>query len=131
MSMIDIKKPQDVSTATTVTLGLIGGWVTARETGIRPLGGVILGAAGVAAAGVLGFAGLIVPHAARLVVGANLRWQIPVAALGGAVLVTACDTLGRWAFAPTEIPVGALIALIGAPYFIFLLTRLTRVRNGG
>ena len=47
MSMIDIKKPQDVSTATTVTLGLIGGWVTARETGIRPLGGVILGAAGV------------------------------------------------------------------------------------
>jgi len=92
---------------------------------------VILGAAGVAAAGVLGFAGLIVPHAARLIVGANLRWQIPVAALGGAVLVTACDTLGRWAFAPTEIPVGALIALIGAPYFIFLLTRLTRVRNGG
>ena len=47
MSMIDIKKPQDVSTATTVTLGLIGGWVTARETGIRPLGGVILAAAGV------------------------------------------------------------------------------------
>ena len=79
---------------------------------------VILGAAGVAAAGVLGFAGLIVP-------------QIPVAALGGAVLVTACDSVGRWAFAPTEIPVGALIALIGAPYFIFLLTRLTRVRNGG
>lgn len=46
MSMIDIKKPQDVSTAATVTLGLIGGWVTARETGIRPIGGVILGAAG-------------------------------------------------------------------------------------
>lgn len=45
--MIDIKKPQDVSTATTVTLGLIGGWVTAKETGIRPLGGVILAAAGV------------------------------------------------------------------------------------
>ncbi|WP_042530567.1 hypothetical protein [Corynebacterium singulare] len=47
MGMIDIKKPQDVSTATTVTLGLIGGWVTAKETGIRPLGGVILAAAGV------------------------------------------------------------------------------------
>ena len=92
---------------------------------------VILGAAGVAAGGVLGFAGLIVPHAARLIVGANLRRQMPVAALGGAVLVTVCDTFGRWAFAPTEIPVGALIALIGAPYFIFLLTRLTRVRNGG
>ena len=43
MSMIDIKKPQDVSTATTVTLGLIGGWVTARETGIRPAAGVWAG----------------------------------------------------------------------------------------
>lgn len=47
MSMISIKKPQEVSTATTVALGLIGGWVTAKETGIRPLGGVILAAAGV------------------------------------------------------------------------------------
>ena len=45
--MISIKKPQEVSTATTVALGLIGGWVTAKETGIRPLGGVILAAAGV------------------------------------------------------------------------------------
>ena len=44
--MIDIKKPQDVSTATTVALGLIGGWLTAKETGIRPLGGVVLAAAG-------------------------------------------------------------------------------------
>ncbi len=44
--MINIKKPAEVSTATTVTLGLIGGWVTAKETGIRPLGGVILAAAG-------------------------------------------------------------------------------------
>ncbi|HCT9180408.1 hypothetical protein FKE98_03790 [Corynebacterium aurimucosum] len=47
MGMIDIKKPQDVSTAATVSLGLIGGWLTARETGIRPLGGVVLAAAGV------------------------------------------------------------------------------------
>ncbi|APT86658.1 hypothetical protein [Corynebacterium flavescens] len=47
MSMISIKKPLEVSTATTVALGLIGGWVTAKETGIRPLGGVILAAAGV------------------------------------------------------------------------------------
>lgn len=47
MSMIDVKKPKQVSTATTVALGLIGGWVTAKETGIRPLGGVILGAAGI------------------------------------------------------------------------------------
>lgn len=47
MAMIDIKKPQQVSTATTVAFGLIGGWLSAKETGIRPLGGVILGAAGI------------------------------------------------------------------------------------
>ncbi|MDO5032853.1 hypothetical protein [Corynebacterium sp.] len=46
MAMMKIKKPKEVSTATTVALGLIGGWLTARETGIRPLGGVVLGAAG-------------------------------------------------------------------------------------
>lgn len=46
MSAIEIKSPDKVSTATTVTFGLIGGWLTARETGIRPLGGVVLGAAG-------------------------------------------------------------------------------------
>lgn len=50
MSAIDIKKPEDVNTAATVAVGLIGGWLTARETGIRPLGGVLLGAAGVWAA---------------------------------------------------------------------------------
>lgn len=50
MGAIDIKKPKDVNTAATVATGLIGGWLTARETGIRPLGGVLLGAAGVWAA---------------------------------------------------------------------------------
>lgn len=84
----------------------------------------VLGAGAVAAAGVLGFVGLIVPQAARLVVGPRLRYQLPTAALGGAVLVTGCDTLGRWAFAPTEIPVGALIAIVGSPYFIYLLVKL-------
>lgn len=46
MGMIDIKKPEDVSTASVVIVGLVGGWLTARETGIRPLGGVVLAAAG-------------------------------------------------------------------------------------
>lgn len=87
---------------------------------------IALGAAAVAAAGVLGFAGLIVPHAARLLVGSAGRRVIPVSALAGAALVTVCDALGRWAFAPTEIPVGALIAVVGAPYFVYLLLRLSR-----
>ena len=78
---------------------------------------VACGSAAVAAAGVLGFVGLIIPHAAKLLVGQNLARQIPVGAMAGAALVVAADAVGRWAFAPTEIPVGALIAIVGAPYF--------------
>lgn len=88
---------------------------------------VACGAGAVAAAGVLGFAGLIVPHAARLLVGGPLSRRIPVAAILGATLIVGCDAVGRWLFAPTEIPVGALIAIVGAPYFVFLLMRLTRM----
>ncbi len=87
---------------------------------------IALGAAAVAAAGVLGFAGIIVPHAARLLVGTHGRRLIPVSALAGATLVTVCDAFGRWAFAPTEIPVGALIAVVGAPYFVYLLFRMSQ-----
>ncbi|WP_342318159.1 FecCD family ABC transporter permease [Corynebacterium mayonis] len=96
---------------------------------IAVLCAIACGAAAVAAAGVLGFAGLIVPHAARLLVGTAMRRVIPVSALGGAVLVTLCDAVGRWMFAPTEIPVGALIAVVGAPYFVSLVVRLS-ARNG-
>lgn len=90
---------------------------------------VACGAAAVAAAGVLGFVGLIIPHAAKLLVGQNLTRQLPVAAIAGAALVVAADAVGRWAFAPTEIPVGALIAIAGAPYFIYLVHRVTRVKR--
>lgn len=110
---------------------------TMLSIGVRPvfLRGAALavavacGAAAVAAAGVLGFVGLIIPHAAKLLVGQNLSRQIPVAAVGGAALVVAADAVGRWAFAPTEIPVGALIAIAGAPYFIYLVHRVSTVRR--
>lgn len=88
---------------------------------------VLCGSAAVAAAGVLGFVGLIVPHLARLIMPGGLLRRLPVAALAGATLVVGCDAIGRWVFAPTEIPVGALVAVAGAPYFIFLLLRLTKV----
>lgn len=91
---------------------------------------ILLGAAAVAAAGVLGFAGLIVPHAARLLVGGAARRVLPVSALAGAGLVVLCDALGRWAFAPTEIPAGTLISVVGAPYFIYLLLRMSRTPAG-
>lgn len=103
-----------------------------RSNGLRILALIIAvacGSAAVAAAGVLGFVGLIIPHAAKLLVGQNLARQIPVGAVAGAALVVAADAVGRWAFAPTEIPVGALIAIAGAPYFIYLVHRVTSVKR--
>ncbi|QOR47418.1 iron ABC transporter permease [Trueperella pecoris] len=108
------------------TMGSIGVPASALRVGAVVLA-VLSGSAAVAAAGVLGFVGLIVPHAAKLLVGQSLSRQLPVAAVGGAAVVVGADAVGRWAFAPTEIPVGALIAIAGAPYFIYLVLRVTSV----
>ena len=82
-------------------------------------------AAGAAAAvsfvGLLGFVGLVVPHIAKRLVGDVPRRTLPAAALLGAILVVLADLLGRTLFTPSELPVGILMSLIGAPYFLFLL----------
>lgn len=85
----------------------------------------LLTASCVAAAGTIGFIGLIVPHALRLVVGPDHRGLLPTAALAGAILLIACDTAARTIAKPTEIPVGILTALLGAPFFLYLLRRRT------
>ena len=77
----------------------------------------------VASCGVIGFVGLIVPHAVRLLIGADNRRLLPIAALAGALFMLLCDTLARTLFQPSELPVGSLTALIGAPLFIYLLCR--------
>lgn len=83
----------------------------------------IMVAFAVASCGVIGFVGLIVPHAVRLVIGADNRRLLPIAALAGALFMLLCDTLARTLFQPSELPVGSLTALIGAPLFIYLLCR--------
>lgn len=83
----------------------------------------MLAASAVSVAGLLGFVGLIVPHATRLIVGSDYRFLLPGAALLGAAVVMASDTFARTAFAPTELPVGILMAVLGAPFFLFLLRR--------
>jgi iron complex transport system permease protein len=83
-------------------------------------------AAAVAIAGMIGFVGLIVPHMLRLMIGPNHRWLIPAAALGGGLFLIVTDALARTVAAPLEIPVGALTALIGSPYFVYLLRRRAR-----
>lgn len=83
-------------------------------------------AAVVSFAGLLGFVGLIVPHVARRLVGENPRRMLPVAALSGACLLVLTDLLGRVLVAPSELPVGILMSLIGAPYFLILLAGRNR-----
>ncbi|MGO2883563.1 iron chelate uptake ABC transporter family permease subunit, partial [Corynebacterium variabile] len=77
----------------------------------------------VVAVGTVGFVGLVAPHLARSLVGARHGRVIPVSMLLGAVLVGVADILGRTLIAPSQIPVGLMIALIGAPYFVWLLRK--------
>ncbi|WNI20972.1 iron ABC transporter permease [Streptomyces sp. ITFR-16] len=84
---------------------------------------VVLTAAAVAAVGVIGFVGLVAPHAARALVGRRHARVLPVTALLGALLVVVADTIGRTVIAPGQIPVGLVTAVIGAPYFGWLLWR--------
>jgi iron complex transport system permease protein len=83
----------------------------------------VLAAAAVAAAGIIGFVGLIVPHAARLAWGSDHRMLLPASALLGATFVLVTDTAARTAFAPTELPLGAVTAVVGVPLFVALLRR--------
>jgi iron complex transport system permease protein len=80
-------------------------------------------AAGVAVAGIIGFIGLIVPHIVRQFTGPDYRQVIPGAALSGAILLTVADLICRTVIAPAELPVGIITALIGAPFFIWLILK--------
>lgn len=83
-------------------------------------------AAVVSYAGLLGFVGLVVPHMARRLTRGGIRQQLTAAALLGGILVILADLLGRVLFAPSELPVGIVMALLGAPFFFYLLTRRNR-----
>ena len=83
----------------------------------------LLVAASVAVCGVIGFVGLIVPHAIRLVWGSEHRLLLPASFLGGGALLLVADTVARVVAAPSELPVGVVTALIGVPLFVVLLTR--------
>jgi iron complex transport system permease protein len=85
--------------------------------------GALLTGALVAVSGAIGFVGLLLPHATRLVVGRDHRFLLPAVALAGATFLVWVDTVARTAFDPQEIPVGVATALIGAPVFAFLLAR--------
>ena len=83
----------------------------------------LLAAAAVSVAGVVGFVGLVVPHAVRMVAGPMHRRLIPLSFVGGAVLLILTDAVARTAAAPVEIPVGVMTAILGVPFFLVLLRR--------
>lgn len=101
----------------------------ARQLGLRVehvrigiiVAGSLLAAAAVALGGLISFVGLIVPHFARMVMGPDHLRLLPVAAIGGAIFLVIADTLARTVVAPSEIPVGVLMAFIGGPFFLYLL----------
>lgn len=108
---------------------LLLGESEARHLGIQvqktKIGLILLVAAGVgvsvALAGTIAFVGLIIPHIIRLMIGPDHRYLLPISAIGGAILLLLSDTIARTIFAPIELPVGLVTALLGAPFFISLL----------
>ena len=127
-----------------IALSFVGIWLIARQLNALTLGhemahhlGVRTGmmvktglalatlatAASVGIAGLIGFVGLIVPHIMRNIIGPDHRRLVPASALAGGLFLTLCDSIGRVVFAPVEIPVGVITALIGGPFFLILLSK--------
>ena len=85
----------------------------------------LLTAACVAVSGIIGFVGLVIPHAVRMILGHTHRVLVPAAFLLGGTLLTIADAVARTAFAPRQLPVGVVTALVGVPAFAMLLRRWT------
>jgi len=83
----------------------------------------LMTAASVSLGGMIGFIGLLIPHIGRFVIGSDSRILIPVSALGGGVLLCMADLIGKSIVSPMELPAGIITAILGAPYFLYLLRR--------
>ncbi|WOC12057.1 Hemin transport system permease protein HmuU [Gordonia sp. MP11Mi] len=122
IGMLTIRSWLDAYAAGNDTAASLGVPVTALRNGLFALQGVLIGVL-VAVSGGIGFVGLIVPHAARLLVGATHRAMLPVAVFGGALFLVWVDVISRVMAAPREMPLGIVTGLIGAPVFLFLMNR--------
>ena len=99
---------------------------TTKQTIIISAIAVFLASTSTGVGGVISFVGLIVPHIARFIIGSNHKYLIPFSAVLGSILLILADTLGRSIFKPYEVPVGLVMSVIGAPFFIYLLKRRKR-----
>jgi iron complex transport system permease protein len=116
--------------ARTLNLLLLGeedahslGVAVARVRAVLLVTAALMTGVAVAISGLVGFVGLVVPHLVRLLVGPDHRALLPLAALGGAGFLLAADTLARTLIQPVELRVGVVTAIVGAPFFLFLLAR--------
>jgi len=99
---------------------------TTKQTIIISAIAVFLASTSTGVGGVISFVGLIVPHIARFIIGSNHKYLIPFSAILGSILLVLADVLGRSMFRPYEVPVGLVMSVIGAPFFIYLLKRRKR-----
>lgn len=111
------------------------GWATAKGLDARRslrfgyAAGSILAGAVTAITGPIGFAGLIVPHALRMLIGPDHRLLLPASFLLGGAFLAVCDAIGRTVFAPAELPVGVITALLGGPFFLWVLSTRATIKN--
>jgi iron complex transport system permease protein len=115
-------RPLDVLLLDDGSAAAVGLPVRAARLATAALAALLAGGA-VSVAGLVGFVGLVVPNAVRLAVGPGHRWLVPLSALGGATLVLLADSVARSLAAPLELPVGALLAALGAPYLLHRVRR--------
>jgi ABC-type Fe3+-siderophore transport system permease subunit len=120
--LIGMRRQLDLLAIDEDTPRILGVRLERTRLGVLALAAV-LAAVSVVAIGAVGFVGLVAPHLARALVGSRHGRVIPVAMVLGALLVCIADTLGRTLIAPAQVPAGLMIALIGAPYFVWLLRR--------
>ncbi len=126
ISLLSARKLNSLALGDDLAAGLGENVAVARA--VASLGAILLCGATTAVCGPIGFLGLVVPHVCRLLIGIDHRWLLPFSALGGACLLLAADVLGRIVARPAEIDVGIVTALIGGPFFIWIVRR-QRVRD--
>ncbi|WP_438753887.1 FecCD family ABC transporter permease [Pararhizobium sp. O133] len=126
VSLLSARKLNSLALGDDLAAGLGENVAVARA--VASLGAILLCGAITAVCGPIGFLGLVVPHICRLLIGVDHRWLLPFSALGGACLLLAADVLGRIVARPAEIDVGIVTALVGAPFFIWIVRR-QRVRD--
>ena len=106
--------------------------VNVKRTRIILLVGSSLAVAGaVSISGIIGFVGLIIPHIFRMIVGPNHKILVPLSVIGGAAFLIVMDVIARFVISPNELPIGILTALLGAPFFIYIMRTKKRFVMGG